>query len=280
MSKKINRIGERYGMLTVVSESEPYIFPRGQAESVWHCKCDCGGEVDVRSSYLAMGKKTSCGCQSRRKAQTLRRLNATADLTGRKFGHLIVLERVPGESKGYRNILWKVRCELCGTVKTMPALVLRDCVSCGCLKWKKSQIKVCPNCKKIYVGQRQQKFCSEKCKKENRKNERTNRKSGDESICAMCGRLYVLRHGLQKYCPECAKERARAASKKQREKFSNGRRKEYLQCDVSIIGPLPEMNRSRKKCIICGDEFEGFSNSKYCPKCKQTKIQGEEKRKE
>lgn len=29
---------------------------------VWHCKCDCGNEKDVPSTYLKNGITTSCGC--------------------------------------------------------------------------------------------------------------------------------------------------------------------------------------------------------------------------
>jgi len=32
---------------------------------VWHCRCDCGNEVNVRSSDLISGHTTSCGCYNR-----------------------------------------------------------------------------------------------------------------------------------------------------------------------------------------------------------------------
>lgn len=32
---------------------------------VWHCKCDCGNEIDVKSTSLTSGNTKSCGCLSR-----------------------------------------------------------------------------------------------------------------------------------------------------------------------------------------------------------------------
>lgn len=37
---------------------------------IWHCKCDCGNEIDVIGSRLTGGYTTSCGClYQRRKSQ-------------------------------------------------------------------------------------------------------------------------------------------------------------------------------------------------------------------
>ncbi len=29
---------------------------------IWHCKCDCGKEIDISGKYLRGGKTQSCGC--------------------------------------------------------------------------------------------------------------------------------------------------------------------------------------------------------------------------
>lgn len=54
------------------------------------------------------------------------------DLTGQKFGRLIVLRRVPNIRRGSA---WALRCE-CGKEITLPALSFKygNTSSCGCLK--------------------------------------------------------------------------------------------------------------------------------------------------
>lgn len=50
--------GKRFGMLTVLSYAR-----KENGFHVWHCRCDCGNEVDVRQSNLQNGWTKSCGCQ-------------------------------------------------------------------------------------------------------------------------------------------------------------------------------------------------------------------------
>lgn len=54
----MGRIGKRFGMLTVVSYAG-----KENGFHIWHCKCDCGKEIDVRQSNLQNGWTWSCGCQ-------------------------------------------------------------------------------------------------------------------------------------------------------------------------------------------------------------------------
>ena len=61
MPKKIDLTGQRFGRLLVISECG-----RTKDRSVaWLCRCDCGGEVIVRSVCLRRGNTRSCGCLSR-----------------------------------------------------------------------------------------------------------------------------------------------------------------------------------------------------------------------
>ena len=55
--KRIDIIGQRYGRLTVLSPA-----PRQGRRTAWHCRCDCSGELDVRTDHLRSGHITSCGC--------------------------------------------------------------------------------------------------------------------------------------------------------------------------------------------------------------------------
>ena len=51
-------VGRRFGMLTVLS----YVG-KEKGFHIWHCRCDCGNEVDIRQSNLQNGWTRSCGCQ-------------------------------------------------------------------------------------------------------------------------------------------------------------------------------------------------------------------------
>lgn len=53
-----NRIGQRFGRLTVISDSNK----REGGQVVWLCQCDCGNLVEVRSANLQSGNTTGCGC--------------------------------------------------------------------------------------------------------------------------------------------------------------------------------------------------------------------------
>lgn len=52
-----NLIGQRFGRWTVISRA-----PNKGTRAVWHCRCDCGVEHDVRGDALRRGASLSCGC--------------------------------------------------------------------------------------------------------------------------------------------------------------------------------------------------------------------------
>ncbi len=128
--------GERFGRLTAQYPTEK----RGHSGSlVWHCKCDCGGEIDAPLHQLSAGYRKSCGCLSHRPLpQKKVSHGVTGDnriaggITGKVFGKLTVLEFV-GLIKG-KNF-WKCRCE-CGneTVVQYSNLISGHTKSCGCLQ--------------------------------------------------------------------------------------------------------------------------------------------------
>lgn len=53
--------GQRFGRLTVLSESEPY--PNGDLR--WVCRCDCGTSKLIAGRAIRRGKTVSCGCRMR-----------------------------------------------------------------------------------------------------------------------------------------------------------------------------------------------------------------------
>ena len=52
--------GKKYGMLTVIKQTNDYIRPNGRHESNWLCQCECGNYIEVIIGNL--NKTTSCGC--------------------------------------------------------------------------------------------------------------------------------------------------------------------------------------------------------------------------
>ena len=59
--------GQTFGLLTVARRAPNYISKTGQ-EAVWHCRCECGNELDVRAGQLRSGHTKSCGCFQKKAA--------------------------------------------------------------------------------------------------------------------------------------------------------------------------------------------------------------------
>lgn len=111
--------GQRFGKLTALWPTGM----RGRGGSlIWHCKCDCGGEVDAPLHQLGSGYRKSCGCLSR---------PALKDYIGKRFGKLVV-QKYAGKWKGLHR--WLCLCD-CGneTVVGQTALQSGRTKSCGCL---------------------------------------------------------------------------------------------------------------------------------------------------
>jgi hypothetical protein len=130
MAKRIERrgrprldfTGQRFGKLVVVSRDP-------KRPTYWKCRCDCGGQRTVEYHGLTAGTRTSCGCVPRpRKPRT----PSPRDLTGKRFGRLVVVERLTRDR--FNQWSWQCRCD-CGNVHVSKGYVLREgrCKSCGCL---------------------------------------------------------------------------------------------------------------------------------------------------
>lgn len=116
--------GQRFGNLVA-------LHPTGETQnthSVWACQCDCGNIVYVRSCSLQSGNTQSCGCKI-----NAPRITARNDITGRRFGSLVVLEATDIRERGF--IVWKCKCD-CGNTVTVRSDFLKNgkTESCGCLK--------------------------------------------------------------------------------------------------------------------------------------------------
>jgi hypothetical protein len=119
--------GLRFGKLSVIKPQE---WDR-LGKVLWLCKCDCGKTRRTRENSLLTGKAKSCGCDQ---PITSGAGKALIDLTGLKFGALVVIERGPNRGTQPQ---WLCRC-ICGIEKLIQGCYLRDgdSLSCGCLGWQ------------------------------------------------------------------------------------------------------------------------------------------------
>lgn len=127
----IDLTGMRFGNLTVAKRVEDHISKSGKTVSVmWECKCDCGKDIIVQGLNLRNGHVKSCGCY--RKKFSSKKID---DLTGRRFGKLIVLERADNifSPSGQPQTRWKCLCD-CGNTIIVRAQLLKmgKTKSCGC----------------------------------------------------------------------------------------------------------------------------------------------------
>lgn len=116
---------QRFGMLVAV-------YDTGRRNSFgnvyWHCKCDCGNEVDILTASLISGNTKSCGCY----AKKLVHQNQFKDLTNQKFGKLTVKGIHHKKGKIY---YWECMCD-CGKTTIVDGGSLRrgHTKSCGCYR--------------------------------------------------------------------------------------------------------------------------------------------------
>ncbi len=116
--------GQQFGRLTALYRLDER---RGSCY-LWHCRCDCGNEVDVSVNSLTTGNTTSCGC-AKREALAKKAL----DITGQKFGRLTAIRPLP--KRVGRSVVWHCRCD-CGNEANIPynSLVTGNTQSCGCMR--------------------------------------------------------------------------------------------------------------------------------------------------
>lgn len=98
---------QTFGYLTALERVEDE-----RKGSYWLCRCVCGKKKIVNLSDLASGATKSCGC----KIGELRRASGYSaskidDLTGKRFGNLLVVELIP---RNYNDpVKWICKCD-CG----------------------------------------------------------------------------------------------------------------------------------------------------------------------
>lgn len=123
--QKANRkdlTNQRFGKLTAI------YYIENTSPPLWHCVCDCGNEINVKSTDLTQHNRTSCGCGRR---------DLRKSLIGQKFGKLTVFDRAENyiSPSGQEMIQYKCHCD-CGNEIIVMATSLTQglTLSCGCIK--------------------------------------------------------------------------------------------------------------------------------------------------
>jgi hypothetical protein len=62
---KKDEIGKKYGLLTVIEETDIREPSNGCIK--WRCRCACGNEIIVNGNLLRFNQVQSCGCLVYRK---------------------------------------------------------------------------------------------------------------------------------------------------------------------------------------------------------------------
>lgn len=68
---RIDLTGRRFGKLVALY---PIYNNNRDEHTKWHCKCDCGNEIDVDMGNLRSGKTQSCGCSSSKQEENIIKL--------------------------------------------------------------------------------------------------------------------------------------------------------------------------------------------------------------
>lgn len=114
---KLNDLtGKKYGKLIVKERCF-----KNDKNTWWSCLCDCGNNIDVRSSSLIKGNTKSCGC--------LR--SEIESIKGNRYGKLVAIRYVYTKN---RKTYWEFMCD-CGKTKIIQRNTVTDgsVKSCGCL---------------------------------------------------------------------------------------------------------------------------------------------------
>lgn len=98
-----------------------------KSHSKWVCRCKCGNEHIVRSSFLLSGQVRSCGCIKNTPEGRKRRI----DIEGKQFGNLKAIKYLYRKNN---STYWLCECS-CGNKKAISLSHLKSGAtkSCGCL---------------------------------------------------------------------------------------------------------------------------------------------------
>ena len=128
MGKVRDLSGIRFGKLVVEYDTGERT---NQRNVIWHCRCDCGNEIDLPANSLVNGNTSSCGCLRNGGVGGGIGGGNPIDVTGRRFGHLVAIRRIGRNFN--RDSMWEFRCD-CGItcVKNLSYVKNGETTTCGC----------------------------------------------------------------------------------------------------------------------------------------------------
>jgi hypothetical protein len=114
--------GRQFNRLTIIREDVNHASKEGH----WICRCDCGVEVTITTGRLNYGKTISCGCYNKERI-----VKRKIDLTGNRYGRLLVLRPADGNDKSK----WVCVCDCGAEVTTRSTSLYSGATkSCGCIR--------------------------------------------------------------------------------------------------------------------------------------------------
>ena len=131
MADLIDLTGKKYDNFTVLRKGNGRKTAGGQYKATWICGCVCGKEFEADAEKIRRGSVHSCGCLRYQNRDYL-----FPDITGKRYGRLVVIRRLQPEERKRPNELWLCKCD-CGKIISANAAKLNSGTkrSCGCLKY-------------------------------------------------------------------------------------------------------------------------------------------------
>lgn len=127
--------GKKFGRLLVLNITDKRTSNRG---IIWHCKCDCGKEIDVAGERLIRGTSKSCGCYQKDKVSQINRERGY-DLKDKKFGKLTPLYLLENTTKR----TWHCKCDCGKEIDVLADYLLNGhSCSCGCGLYSKGELLI------------------------------------------------------------------------------------------------------------------------------------------
>jgi hypothetical protein len=72
MPAPLNLVGQRFGFLEVIEETQKAFTPQGKSRRIWLCLCVCGKTTKVWTTKLTQNHTRSCGCKTQQmKAESM-----------------------------------------------------------------------------------------------------------------------------------------------------------------------------------------------------------------
>ena len=126
--KKSDLTGCRFGKLLALKECDERKYYGKTPIIMWECKCDCGNYITVASRNLKNGNTQSCGCYNIERIKNTK----TKDLTGMRFGRLVVIKKSVNASN---KVKWICQCDCGNTIVIQSYNLLKNITkSCGCYR--------------------------------------------------------------------------------------------------------------------------------------------------